>query len=140
MFEGLIKPYLKQRISYTKKYTSAYYFQHTCGSVFPLIPYLIDAGVEILNPIQPGAKDMEPEKLKKAYGASITFWGGIDTQHILPNGTREDVRNEVFKVLDAISADGGYVLAPAHNLQPDVPPENIVAIFEAGKEYFKKNI
>jgi uroporphyrinogen decarboxylase len=138
MFEQLIKPYLKQRISYTKTFTNAYYFQHSCGSVFTLIPHLIDAGVEILNPIQPGAKDMEPEKLKKAFGDSITFWGGIDTQHILPSGTPQEVKNEVIKVLDAISANGGYVLAPAHNLQPDVPAENIIALFEAGKEYFEK--
>ena len=139
MFEKLIKPYYKERISYTKKYTNAYYFHHTCGSVYSLIPHLIDAGVDILNPIQPGAKDMEPEKLKMAYGDSLTFWGGIDTQHILPDGTQDDVRDEVFKVLEKMAKNGGYVLAPAHNIQPDVPAENIIAMFEAGKDYFLKN-
>jgi uroporphyrinogen decarboxylase len=104
-----------------------------------LIPHLIDAGVDILNPIQPGAKDMEPEKLKMAYGDSLTFWGGIDTQHILPDGTQDDVRDEVFKVLEKMAKNGGYVLAPAHNIQPDVPAENIIAMFEAGKNYFLKN-
>ena len=137
MFDELVKPYYKERISYTKKFTKGYYFHHTCGSVYPLIPHLIDARVDILNPIQPGAKDMEPEKLKKDYGDSITFWGGIDTQHILPYGTREDVKNEVTRVLSALSENGGYVLSPAHNIQPDVPAENIVAMYEAGKEYFK---
>ncbi len=137
MFDELIKPYLKERISYTKKFTGAYFFQHTCGSVHALIPSLIEAGVNILNPIQPNARNMEPDRLKKDYGDSITFWGGIDTQHILPNGTTEDVKREVFSVLDKIAYNGGYVLAPAHNIQPDVPPENIVALFEAGREYFK---
>lgn len=138
MFEELVKPYYKERINYTKKYTNAYYFHHTCGSVYTLIPHLIDAGVDILNPIQPGAKDMEPEKLKSTYGEKITFWGGIDTQHILPEGSKENVNEEVYRVLDAMSANGGYVLAPAHNIQPDVPPENVVAIFESGKQYFGK--
>lgn len=137
MFEELVKPYYEERIAYTKKYTKAYYFHHTCGSVYSLIPHLIDAGVDILNPIQPGARDMEPEKLKKAYGNLLTFWGGVDTQHILPNGTTKEVRAEVFRVLDAMAANGGYVLAPAHNIQPDVPAENIVEMFEAGKQYFQ---
>lgn len=136
MFSKLIKPYYKERISYTKKFTRAYYFHHTCGSVFSLIPHLIDAGVDILNPIQPGAKDMEPEKLKKTYGNSITFWGGIDTQYLLPNGTPDDIREAVYKLLDIMGDKGGYVLSPAHNIQPDVPAVNISAIFEAAKEYY----
>lgn len=136
MFAQLVKPYYKERISYTKKFTNAYYFHHTCGSVYSLIPHLIDAGVDILNPIQPGAKDMEPEKLKKAYGDLITFWGGIDTQHVLPQGTTQDVKEEVNKVLHAMTDRGGYILAPAHNIQPDVPVENIVAMFEAGSKYY----
>ncbi|MDO8685828.1 MAG: uroporphyrinogen decarboxylase family protein [Clostridiales bacterium] len=138
MFEKLVKPYYKERIDYTKKFMKGYYFHHTCGSVYSLIPHLIDAGVDILNPIQPGARDMEPEKLKNAYGNRITFWGGIDTQHILPHGTTTEVKNEVFKVLKAISGNGGYILSPAHNIQPDVPAENIIALFNAGREYFDK--
>ena len=138
MFEELVKPYYKERIRYTRKFTKAYYFHHTCGSVYSLIPHMIDAGVDILNPIQPGARNMEPEKLKKAYGDSIAFWGGIDTQHVLPHGTAEEVKTEVFKVLDAMSENGGYVLAPAHNIQPDVPAQNIIALFEAGREYFER--
>jgi len=141
MFADLVKPYYKERIAYTKKFTKARYFHHTCGSVYSLIPHLIDAGVDILNPIQPGARDMEPEMLKKAYGNQLTFWGGIDTQHILPYGTKEDVKGEVWRILDAMGAErGGYVLAPAHNIQPDVPSENIIALFEAGKEYFLRRV
>ena len=89
MFGEMIKPYYTERIAYTHKYTGAYYFHHTCGSVFHLIPHLIEAGVDILNPIQPHAKDMEPQKLKAAYGDKLVFHGGIDTQQLLPNGTAE---------------------------------------------------
>ena len=135
MFEEMVKPYLAERIAYTRRYTDAYYFHHTCGSVFPLIPHLIDAGVDILNPIQPGAKDMEPEKLKAAYGEQIVFHGGIDTQYLLPKGTVEEVTDGVRRVLDALSRNSGYILAPAHNLQPGVSSENIAAIFETGKSY-----
>lgn len=138
MFERLIKPYYQERIACTSQFTKAHYFHHTCGAVFPLIPHLIDAGVELLNPIQPGAKDMEPEKLKQAYGGQLTFWGGIDTQHVLPEGTPEEVKAEVWRVLDAMAVNGGYVLSPAHNIQPDVPAENLLALFEAGNEYFQK--
>jgi uroporphyrinogen decarboxylase len=135
MFEELVKPYYAERISHTKKFTRARYFHHTCGSVHALIPSLLDAGVDILNPIQPNARSMEPGRLKKDFGDRLTFWGGIDTQHLLPKGSVDDVKREVFKVLDQISPNGGYVLSPAHNIQPDVPPENIAALFEAGKEY-----
>jgi uroporphyrinogen decarboxylase len=136
MFAEFIKPYLKERIRHTKKYTNARFFQHTCGSVYSLIPHLIDAGVDILNPIQPGARDMEPERLKEAFGGMLTFYGGIDTQHVLPQGSPENVRAEVCRVLDSMAVNGGFVLAPAHNIQPDVPAENIIALYEAGKMYF----
>ena len=99
MFAELVKPYYEERIHFTKQFTKAYYFHHTCGSVYTLIPHLIEAGVDILNPIQPGARNMEPEKLKQAYGNQLTFWGGIDTQHVLPEGTPEQVKQEVYKVL-----------------------------------------
>lgn len=137
MFREMIAPYYKERIRYTKEFTDAYYFHHTCGSVYRLIPDLIDSGVDILNPIQPGAKNMEPERLKSEFGDAITFWGGIDTQHVLPEGTPEDVCREVRRVLAAMG-DSGYVLSPAHNIQPDVPPQNIVAMFDAAKEYYHK--
>jgi uroporphyrinogen-III decarboxylase len=85
------------------------------------------------------ARGMEPEKLKQAYGNQITFWGGIDTQHILPKGTPTQAKQEVYKVMKTIASNGGYVLAPAHYIQPDAPPENIWALFEAGREYFKSS-
>lgn len=138
MFAELVLPYFQERISYTKKFTRAAYFHHTCGSVFSLIPHLITAGVDILNPIQPSARDMEPEKLKKAYGDQITFYGGIDTQYVLPYGSAEAVHRAVTQVLTAMAGDGGYILAPAHNIQSDVPAENIVAIYKAAKDFFNQ--
>ncbi len=139
MFEELVKPYYVERIRHTKTYTKARFLHHTCGSVFQLIPHLIDAGVDILNPIQPGARDMEPERLKAAFGDRLTFHGGIDTQHLLPNGTPEDVELEVSRILSVMGTDGGYILSPAHNLQPDVPPANIVAIFEGARKHYAGN-
>lgn len=136
MFEELIKPYYKERITNTKQYTDGYFFHHSCGSVHSLIPHLIDAGVDILNPIQPGAFKMEPERLKSDFGSELTFWGGIDTQRVLPSGNPDEVKAEVERVLDIMSPQSGFILAPAHNIQIDVPAENIIALFDAGIEYF----
>ncbi|NSW50997.1 MAG: methyltransferase [Anaerolineae bacterium] len=136
MFREMIKSYYTERIRRTRQFTDAVYFHHTCGAVFPLIPDLVDAGVQILNPIQPGAREMEPETLKANFGSQLTFWGGIDTQHLLPEGSPADVHAGVQHVLDVMAHNGGYVLAPAHNLQPDVPAENIAALYAAGRDYF----
>ncbi|MCL2815314.1 MAG: methyltransferase, partial [Oscillospiraceae bacterium] len=129
MFEELVAPYMKERIRYTKTFTKAFFQHHTCGSVFDLIPSLIDCGVDILNPIQPNAYNMEPERLKSEYGRQITFWGGIDTQDLLVNGSPEDVRREVAYILSVFGTDGGYILSPAHCIQDDVPPANVIAIY-----------
>ncbi|MCL2057690.1 MAG: methyltransferase [Oscillospiraceae bacterium] len=143
MFGELIAPYLKERISYTKRHTDAVYKHHTCGSVHAFIPQLIECGVDILNPIQPGTYMMEPERLKADFGGGIAFWGGIDTQHLLPEGSVEDVKGEVKRILAIMERSGenkksrtGYILAPAHCIQPDVPPQNIAAIYEGAKEYY----
>ena len=136
MFGELIKPYFKERVRYTKQFTDAFFKHHTCGSVHNFIPDLIDCGVDILNPIQPGAYMMEPERLKKDYGDKMTFWGGIDTQHLLPEGTPEQVKAEVKRILSILDVKGGYILAPAHTIQPDVPAENLVALYEGAKEYY----
>lgn len=138
MFRELIKPYLKERIAHTKKYTDAYYKHHTCGSVFGLIPDLIDCGVDILNPIQPGAYQMEPERLKAAYGDKICFWGGIDTQHLLTEGTPAQIKAEVGRILSILDVNGGYIFSSAHTIQQDVPAQNLLAMFEGAKEYYQK--
>jgi uroporphyrinogen decarboxylase len=137
MFRELIKPYFKERISYTKKYTKAAYLHHSCGSVFPIIDDLVDCGVEILNPIQPRAKDMQPENLKKTYGNKIVFHGGIDTQDVLPFGTKESIEKTVKETIEILNKDGGYIFAAAHNIQEDVPPQNLVYMLEAARKFGK---
>ena len=135
MFDSLVKPYLKERIAYTRTFTDAFFYQHTCGSVHNIIPSLIECGVDILNPIQPGSYMMEPERLKADFGDRIAFWGGIDTQHLLPEGTALQVKDEVKRILAIMDKNGGYILAPAHTIQYDVPAENVIAIYEGAKEY-----
>lgn len=139
MFDQLVKPYLKERIQYTKQYTKAFYKHHTCGSVYNFIPSLIDCGVDILNPMQPGVYMMECERLKKNFGGQLTFWGGIDTQHLLPEGSEEDVKNQVKYVLSVMDRKGGYILSPAHTIQYDVPARNVIAIYRGADEYYSAN-
>lgn len=139
MFQKLIKPYFKERVTYTKGFTDAFFKHHTCGSVYNFIPDLIDCGVDILNPIQPGVYMMEHERLKENFGNQIAFWGGIDTQRLLPFGTVEEIKAEVKRILTVMDVDGGYILAPAHTIQQDVPVENLCAVYEAAKEYCGKN-
>ena len=136
MFDEYISPYLKERISYTRKYTDAFYKHHTCGSVYSFIPALIDCGVDILNPIQPGVYMMECERLKADFGDRIAFWGGIDTQHLLPEGSEQDVKNAVKHILAVMEKNGGYILSPAHTIQNDVPAQNVIAIYRGADEYY----
>lgn len=140
MFTSLIKPYFKERISMTKKLTRAAFLHHSCGSVFHIIGELIDSGVEILNPIQPKAQDMAPERLKKHFGSGIVFHGGIDTQDILPFGIRESIEDTVKHTIGVMNDNGGYLFAAAHNIQEDVPPQNLVYMFEAARKYGKKSV
>jgi len=134
-FRDIIKPLYIRIIKKAKNYTNAKIFYHSCGSIYPLIEDLIDCGIDILNPIQVGAKDMDTEKLKKEFGEKIVFWGGIDTQNILPFGSRIDVHEEVKLRINHLAKDGGYVVAPVHNIQSDVPPQNIIAISKAINKY-----
>jgi uroporphyrinogen decarboxylase len=133
-FRALVKPYYAERIAFTKRITRAAYWHHSCGSVFDLIPDLLECGVEILNPIQPGAEKMEPERLKAAYGDRLTFHGGFDTQNVLPFGTPEQIEAEVARVMRAMQPGGGYIFSAAHNIQDDVPPENVLTMFQAARE------
>jgi uroporphyrinogen decarboxylase len=134
-FRELVKPYLRERVAYTRRFTRARFLHHSCGNVFALIPDLIDCGVEILNPIQPCAPDMRPARLKAAFGDRIVFHGGCDTQELLPRGTPEGIEAGVRELIAAMNRGGGYVFAAAHNLQDDVPPENIVRMFQAARKY-----
>ena len=136
MFNEFIVPYFSERIAHTKKYTGAFYEHHTCGSVHSLIQSLVKCGVDIINPIQPGTFMMEPERLKKDYGSVLSFWGGIDTQELLPRSSESAVEEEVKKIL-AIMGTEGYILSPAHCIQQDVPVENIAAIYRAAQDFYK---
>jgi uroporphyrinogen decarboxylase len=130
LFRASIKPYLKRYFELIKRKTSAPLHLHSCGAVRDLLSDLIDIGVDIINPVQVSAAGMDPAVLKKKFGKSLSFWGGIDTQRILPYGTPEDVRNEVTRISRILGKGGGYVLNPVHNVQPDVPPQNILAMYE----------
>jgi uroporphyrinogen decarboxylase len=108
---------------------------HCCGSAYHFIPHLIEIGVDALNPVQVTAKDMQPERLKAEFGDKLTFWGGINTQRILPFGTPDEVAAETRHIIDVLGKGGGYILNSVHNIQAEVPPENIVAMFETGVKH-----
>ncbi|NLG24197.1 MAG: methyltransferase [Clostridiales bacterium] len=135
MFGEFIAPAFAERIRRTRELSGTYYLHHSCGNVSRLIPQLIDCGVQILNPIQPTGDDMRPDALKRAFGDRIVFHGGLDTQQALPGGTRDSVARAVYDLLNVMQPGGGYIFAAAHNLQADVPPENIVAMFRAARNW-----
>lgn len=111
-------------------------FFHSCGNVRPLLPDYIEMGVEILNPVHLRATGMEPVALKRDFGDALVFWGGgVDTQNVLPNGTPQEVKDEVRQNIEALALGGGFVFNTVHNIQPDVPVENLVAMYEAFAEY-----
>ena len=135
-FKSLYMPHYKKITEWIHNNTEWKIFKHSCGSIPEFIPLLIEAGFDILNPVQISAKGMDPQFLKKEFGEDITFWGGgIDTQHTLPFGSPEDVRREVLENLRIFSADGGYVFNPIHNVQAKTPIKNLIAMFDAYKEY-----
>lgn len=133
-FRTLIKPYFQERIAFTKKFTEAAFLHHSCGNVCSLIPDLTDAGVEILNPIQPVSEEMAPAHLKKSYGDRICFHGGLDTQTVLPTGNAETIEAAVKDLVQAMAPGGGYIFAAAHNIQEDVPPESVILAFQAARK------
>ncbi len=107
---------------------------HSCGSVYPIIPDLLEIGVDILNPVQPLAQDMEPARLKKEFGDRLAFDGGVDTQFLLPKGTVQEVRRQVREMIDVVGKNGGYICSGSHTIQADVPVENIIAMVEEAKK------
>jgi uroporphyrinogen decarboxylase len=128
-YERHIKPY-QQRIFALLKQRPVKVLYHSCGSVVSLIGDLIELGVDALTPVQVSAAGMDPVKLKKDFGQRITFWGGIDTQHVLSRGGVTDVRREVRQRIQALAPGGGYVLCAVHNIQREVPPENVDAMYQ----------
>ncbi len=128
MFGEFVAPYLRQMADRIHALGAKVLF-HCCGAVRAFIPDLIAAGIDVLNPIQPTGPDMSPESLQSAFGGQVVFHGGIDMQRLLPRGTPEQVTAEARRYCTTLGNQGGYILAPAHRFQPDVPPENIVAMY-----------
>jgi len=135
-YRAIFKPRHAALNAYVHERSSMKTFLHSCGSLYDLLPDIIETGVDILNPVQISARDMEPEKLKRAFGDAITFWGGgADTRKVLPRGTPDEVRDHVRRNIEALAPGGGFVFATAHNMLPDIPPENIEAMYAAVDEY-----
>ena len=137
MFRQQLKPRLRTLFARIKQLApQARLFFHSCGSVRPIIPDLIEIGVEILNPVHVRAAGMEPVALKRDFGDTLAFWGGgVDTQGVLPAGSPTEVKDDVRRNVEALAPGGGYVFSPVHNIQADVPPENVLAMLEALQEY-----
>jgi uroporphyrinogen decarboxylase len=136
MYWEFIKPRHRQIYQYVKAHSNLYVFLHSCGSIYALIPYLIEAGVDILNPVQISAVAMDPTRLKREFGRDLVFWGGgADTQHVLPDAKPEEVRQHVRELIEIFAPGGGFVFCQVHNIQANVPPANVVAMFEAALEF-----
>ena len=136
IYRSIVKPRHKQLVQYIKSRTSAKIWYHSCGAVTEYIPDLLDNGIDVLNPVQITAKGMDPVDLKARFGDRLSFWGGgIDTQHVLPVASPDEVREAVRRNVEAFMPGGGYVFNSVHNIQADVPPENVLAMFDAAFEY-----
>jgi uroporphyrinogen decarboxylase len=132
LYRALIKPRQQRTFDFFRARTGAKLYCHTDGAVYPLIPDLIEIGVDALNPIEVSAVGMGDTRMLKAeFGKKLTFGGAIDTRRVLPFGTPEEVREEVRRRIHDLAPGGGYVVSPVHNIQPDVPPENVVAMYDA---------
>jgi uroporphyrinogen-III decarboxylase len=135
-FDDLWMPYYKRINNWIHNNTSWKTFKHSCGAVEPFMPKFIEAGFDIINPVQINAAGMDPLYLKNTYGKDLVFWGGgIDTQDVLPNSSPAGVREEVLKLCEIFAKDGGYVFNTVHNIQANIPVENIVAMVDAIKEF-----
>ena len=114
-----------------KKAPQAKIFFHSCGNIRPILPDFIEMGIDIINPVHIRARGMKPAELKRDFGRDITFWGGgIDTQETLPHGNAGQIRDEVKRNIDVLAPEGGFVFNTIHNIQGDVPAENIVTMYE----------
>lgn len=142
LWAEMIKPHYARLCAWVHQNTQWKTFLHCCGSIYHLIPHFIEAGIDILNPVQTSAANMQPERLKAEFGSplstagKIVFWGGgCDTQRVLGECTPEEVREHVAERLKIFKPGGGYVFTQVHNIQTDVPPDNIIAMLDAAYEY-----
>jgi len=138
MYRKIIKPLHKRLYDFLHSKTQAKVFMHTCGSVYDVIPDLIECGVEILNPIQRSAAKMDIARLKKEFGKDLCFWGGaIDVQQVLPFASLQEIEDEVKRTIDILAPGGGYVFVPSHNIQADVTPDRFHQVYETVLEYYQ---
>jgi uroporphyrinogen decarboxylase len=135
IFRKIYKPRLKELIAHIRQRTEARIFLHSCGSVYWAIPDFIECGVDILNPVQVNARDMETARLKKEFGDRLTFWGGGCDNRLLAMGTVAEIEKEVAHRIGDLAPGGGYIFSSIHNIQPDVPPENTVIMYESAYNY-----
>jgi uroporphyrinogen decarboxylase len=135
MYRRLLKPRDKKYLDTIKKYTKAFIHLHSCGSIYKLLNDFIEIGVDVINPVQVAARNMDSSILGPEFGDRLSFWGGIDSQHVLPSGSTGAVKAEVKRRIKDFAPGGGYILGAVHNIQYGVPVENIIAMYEAGKEY-----
>jgi uroporphyrinogen decarboxylase len=134
IFRKLLKPFYQKYFDFVKTHTAAKILFHSCGNITDLVEDLIETGMEILNPVQVSAMP-DTAALKSRFGGRVVFWGGVDTQHIMPYGTPAEVQHEVRRRISDLGSGGGFVLAAVHSIQPDVPPENILAMADAAQKY-----
>ena len=135
-YRQLFKPRHTILCDYVKKHSKMKTFLHSCGSIYRLLPDLIEVGYDVINPDQTNSFEMDPETLKKEFGRDIAFWGGgADTRDVLNKLTPQQVKDHVKKRLAIFSPDGGFIFNPIHNIMPDVPPKNVIAMFDAVSEF-----
>lgn len=134
-FRELWLPHYRRMNDWIHQHTTWKIFKHSCGAIIPILPGLIEAGFDIINPVQINAKDMDSRRLKEEFGSQLTFWGGgVDTQKILPFGTPDEIRRHVMGQCEILGRDGGFVFNAVHNVQANVPVDNVVAMFDALKD------
>jgi uroporphyrinogen decarboxylase len=138
MYRQFVKPCHKRLNDFIHSKTKAKLFLHSCGSIYDLIPDFVEVGFDALNPVQRSASKMDIVQLKKVFGKDISFWGGaIDSQHVFPNATLEEIEIEVKRTLDVMGPGGGYIFNTVHNIQPDVSPDRIEQLFQTAIHYRK---
>jgi uroporphyrinogen-III decarboxylase len=136
MFRNLVLPAYREGLRWIHTHTTWKVLLHSDGALFPLLPALVEMGVDILNPVQTSAAGMDPVRLKESFGRQLVFWGAsCDPQGTLGTGTPEDVTREAIQHLHIFTPESGHVFAPIHNIQANVPPQNVVALFDAALHF-----
>jgi len=135
LYREMILPYYKKELDFIKSKTNAKIFHHSCGSVVKAADLLLDAGIDILNSLQPRAAGMDTTFLKDRFGKKLSFHGGIDIQEVMPMGTLKDIENEVKRRIAIYAPEGGYIICAAHCIQDDVSPENVVALYKSAEKW-----